>query len=269
MGAGITHVFLAAASPVTIVESGADAADLARERVAASVRKAEELGKLPDGVTANVLVADLRTTTSLDDLGHRARLVVEAVPEDVGLKQRMLVAAERALPDADLATNTSALPVAEIADALDRPERLVGMHFFNPVPASALVEVVRHDRVDDAVVARTQARVERLGLTPVTVRDSPGFATSRLGVAVGLEAIRMLEDGVASAEDIDTAMRLGYRWPIGPLRLTDLVGLDVRLAVAEHLTRTLGPRFTPPQLLRDMVARGELGKKSGRGFHAW
>jgi 3-hydroxybutyryl-CoA dehydrogenase len=140
---------------------------------------------------------------------------------------------------------------------------------FNPVPASALVEVVRHDGLAEDVLARALARVERLGLTPVTVRDAPGFASSRLGVAVGLEAIRMLEDGVATAEDIDTAMRLGYRWPMGPLRLTDLVGLDVRLSIAEYLADRLGPRFEPPQLLRSMVAEGKLGRKTGAGFYTW
>lgn len=269
MGAGIAHVFLAASSPVVVVEVDDDAAAAARERVAASVRKAEERGKLPDGVTANVLLADLRTTTSIDDAGRRARLVVEAVPEDLALKRTVLAAAEAALPDADLATNTSSLSVSEIAAGLRRPERCCGMHFFNPVPASALVEVVRHDRVADDVLERTLARVTRLGLTPVTVHDAPGFATSRLGVAVGLEAIRMLEDGVASAADVDDAMRLGYRWPMGPLRLTDLVGLDVRLAVAEYLNDRLGPRFAPPQLLRDKVAAGELGKKTGQGFYTW
>ncbi|MQA05039.1 MAG: 3-hydroxybutyryl-CoA dehydrogenase [Streptosporangiales bacterium] len=269
MGAGIAHVFLAAASPVVIVESDADAAAAARERVAASARKAEERGKLPPRVTANVLLADLRTTDSVTDIGNRAKLVVEAVPEDLALKQRMLAAAEGAVPDADLASNTSSLSVTDLAAALQRPERFCGMHFFNPVPASALVEVVTHEGAADDTVTRALDRVRRLGLTPVTVHDAPGFASSRLGVAVGLEAIRMLADGVASAEDIDQAMRLGYRWPIGPLHLTDLVGLDVRLAIAEYLQERLGARFEPPQLLRDKVAAGELGKKSGQGFYTW
>jgi 3-hydroxybutyryl-CoA dehydrogenase len=143
------------------------------------------------------------------------------------------------------------------------------MHFFNPVPASLLVELIRHDATTDAVMERAQAWIAALGKESILVRDTPGFATSRLGVAVGLEAIRMLEEGVGSAEDIDTAMRLGYRWPMGPLRLTDLVGLDVRLGIAEHLSATLGERFRPPRLLRDKVAAGELGAKSGKGFFDW
>jgi 3-hydroxybutyryl-CoA dehydrogenase len=143
------------------------------------------------------------------------------------------------------------------------------MHFFNPVPASSLVEVVRAPGTDDAVVDAVLAWVTALGKSSVLVNDSPGFATSRLGVGLGLEAIRMLEEGVADAESIDRAMELGYRHPMGPLRSSDLVGLDVRLAIAEHLHKTLGDRFAPPQLLRDKVARGELGRKTGQGFYTW
>ena len=154
-------------------------------------------------------------------------------------------------------------------DALRRPSRLVGMHFFNPVPASSLVEIVVGPRTDDGVRDAARAWAAGLGKTPIVVRDSPGFASSRLGVLLGLEAIRMLEEGVADAAAIDTAMELGYRHPVGPLRSTDLVGLDVRLAIAEHLRRELGERFEPPRLLRDKVARGELGRKSGRGFYRW
>jgi 3-hydroxybutyryl-CoA dehydrogenase len=156
-----------------------------------------------------------------------------------------------------------------LATCLERPARFVGMHFFNPVPASQLVELVRGSATDAAAVAVAVAAAARIGKETIEVRDAPGFASSRLGVAIGLEAIRMLEDGVASADDIDRAMVLGYRYPMGPLRLTDLVGLDVRLAIAEYLHATLGPRFAPPALLRDKVARGELGKKSGRGFFEW
>jgi len=174
-----------------------------------------------------------------------------------------------AAPGAVLASNTSSLSIATLARALRAPERLCGMHFFNPVPASALVELVRHPGTSDATLLRARQWAGTLGLESIVVQDVPGFATSRLGVAVGLEAIRMLEEGVASAADIDTAMRLGYRWPMGPLRLTDLVGLDVRLAIAEYLAGTLGPRFTPPDLLRQKVAAGELGKKTGSGFYTW
>jgi len=171
--------------------------------------------------------------------------------------------------DAVLATNTSALSVGALAAGLSRPQRFCGMHFFNPVPASALVELVHHEGTDGDVLQQVRDWVGVLGKEAIVVADAPGFATSRLGVAVGLEAIRMVQDGVASAEDIDTGMRLGYRWPMGPLRLTDLVGLDVRLGIAEHLAATLGPRFEPPALLREMVERGDLGQKSGRGFYDW
>jgi 3-hydroxybutyryl-CoA dehydrogenase len=190
------------------------------------------------------------------------------VPEDVELKRRVLSEAASACPQAVLASNTSSLSISDLAEGLPG-ERVLGMHFFNPVPVQKLVELVHHDGVTGDVVANVRAWAEALGKTVIEVRDSPGFATSRLGVAVGMEAIRMLEEGVATAEDIDTGMRLGYGWPMGPLRLTDLVGLDVRLAIAEHLASELGARFEPPRLLRDKVARGELGRKTGRGFFDW
>jgi 3-hydroxybutyryl-CoA dehydrogenase len=217
-------------------------------------------------------VAEVLTRLSLVDsaaaLSAGTGLVVEAVPERADLKIAVLTAAETALgPDAVLATNTSSLSVTELAAALQRPARFLGLHFFNPVPASKLVEVVVAPDTSDDVVQASRGWVRALGKTDVVVRDSPGFASSRLGVLLGLEAIRMLEEGVADAEAIDTAMELGYRHPMGPLRSTDLVGLDVRLAIAEYLHRTLGERFAPPQLLRDKVAAGELGRKTGRGFH--
>jgi 3-hydroxybutyryl-CoA dehydrogenase len=172
--------------------------------------------------------------------------------------------------DAILATNTSSLSIARIAGATHRPEQVLGMHFFNPVPVMPLLEIVRATRTSDATVATAIEVGKRMGKEPIVVRDSPGFATSRLGVLLGLEAIRMLEAGVASAEDIDKAMTLGYRHPMGPLRLTDLIGLDVRLAIAEHLHRELdSDAFRPPELMRRMVAEGALGKKSGRGFYRW
>jgi 3-hydroxybutyryl-CoA dehydrogenase len=149
------------------------------------------------------------------------------------------------------------------------PERVIGLHFFNPVPASKLVEVVLGGRTSAGLRARAEVWVREWGKTPVTVKNSPGFASSRLGVAIGLEAIRMLEEGVATAEDIDAAMTLGYGFPMGPLRLTDLVGIDVRLGIARYLEGELGPRFTPPRLMVDMVERGELGRKGGRGFYDW
>jgi 3-hydroxybutyryl-CoA dehydrogenase len=210
----------------------------------------------------------LSICNSVPEVPFDAELIIEAVPEDIRLKAEILRAAEAGSgPDALLATNTSSLPVSELAAALDRPGRFLGMHFFNPVPASRLVEVVVARETTAEAVATARDWVHRLGKTEIVVKDSPGFASSRLGVLLGLEAIRMLEENVADAAAIDTAMELGYRHPMGPLRSTDLVGLDVRLAIAEYLHRTLGERFDPPQLLRDKVAAGELGRKTGRGFY--
>jgi 3-hydroxybutyryl-CoA dehydrogenase len=266
MGAGIAHVFLAAGARVEVVEAGDEAAEAARGRVRDGLEEAARRGKLTG--TVDDVLARLSLVDSPAELAAGTGLVVEAVPERADLKVAVLTAAETALgPDAVLATNTSSLSVTELAAALQRPARFLGMHFFNPVPASKLVEVVVAPETVDDVVESTRGWVRALGKTDVVVKDSPGFASSRLGVLLGLEAIRMLEEGVADAEAIDAAMELGYRHPMGPLRSTDLVGLDVRLAIAEYLAGTLGERFTPPQLLRDKVAAGELGRKTGRGFH--
>ncbi|RJK95998.1 3-hydroxyacyl-CoA dehydrogenase family protein [Vallicoccus soli] len=267
MGSGIAHALLLAGSHVVVAESDEARAAAARERVADAVGASERRGTLPEPVDA--VLARLTTGTGAAALAG-CGLVVEAVPEDPALKAQVLAALDAVLADdAVLATNTSSLGVGELAAAL-RPDRaFLGLHFFNPVPASALVEVVAGPGTGDALVERARGWVEALGKTAVVVRDAPGFASSRLGLALGLEAVRMVEEGVASPEDIDAAMVLGYRHPVGPLRLTDLVGLDVRLGIAEHLERTLGPRFAPPALLRDKVARGELGRKTGRGFYEW
>jgi 3-hydroxybutyryl-CoA dehydrogenase len=260
MGAGIAHAFLVSGAGVVVVETDTDAVAAARDRVAASLAKAAQRG-----ITAS---GELRVTTDAADLAG-AGLVVEAVPELPDLKAQVLATIERSAPDAVIATNTSSLSVDGLAAGLTDPQRFVGLHFFNPVPASDLVEIVVGKATAPDLVAQAQQWVADLGKTAITVTDSPGFASSRLGVAIALEAMRMLEEGVASAEDIDTAMTLGYRHPVGPLRTTDLVGLDVRLAIAEHLERELGPRFAPPQVLRDKVAAGELGRKTGRGFYDW
>jgi 3-hydroxybutyryl-CoA dehydrogenase len=266
MGAGIAHVFLGAGSQVVVVESSEEAADSARTRVADSLAKAAQRGTL--AVEQEAALAAYRTTTDPDDLAE-VTLVVEAVPEDVDLKRRVFARVEASAPRAVLATNTSSLSIDAIADALHDPSRLIGLHFFNPVPVSDLVEVVVGRRTDPVLVGAARAWAQALGKTGITVHDAPGFASSRLGVAIALEAMRMVEEGVASVEDIDTAMTLGYRHPVGPLRTTDIVGLDVRLAIAEHLAREIGPRFEPPLILRDKVAAGELGRKSGKGFYDW
>jgi 3-hydroxybutyryl-CoA dehydrogenase len=193
------------------------------------------------------------------------------VPESLELKQRIFARLGLAAPpEALLASNTSSISIGKIAEAAPHPERVVGMHFFNPVHVMPLLEVVRGPLTSDDAVARAVAAGRRMGKEPIVVRDTPGFASSRLGLVLGLEAMRMVEQGVASAEDIDRAMTLGYRHPMGPLRLTDHVGLDVRLAIAEYLHAELGSAaFRPPEILKRMVAEGRLGKKVGRGFYDW
>jgi 3-hydroxybutyryl-CoA dehydrogenase len=199
-----------------------------------------------------------------------ADLVVEAVPEDVDLKQSVFEdVAAAAPPDAILATNTSSLSVTEIISTLDDPGRALGLHFFNPVHIMGLVEVIDAEQTDEATLDRVINFVESLDKSPITIRDSAGFASSRLGVALGAEAVRMLETGVAGPRDIDKAMELGYNHPMGPIELTDVVGLDVRLDVLEYLHEELGERFRPPQALRQKVRAGKLGKKTGEGFYIW
>ncbi|MER6512913.1 3-hydroxyacyl-CoA dehydrogenase family protein [Nonomuraea sp. NPDC001636] len=266
MGAGIAQVFAVAGAAVCVVETGDVTA--ARLRLADGLAKAAERGKLPHA--PELVLGRVRVVDDVAGLPPSAELVVEAVPEEPALKADVLARAERAVGDQTvLASNTSSLSIAELGAALQRPSRFLGTHFFNPVPASKLVEVVTAPETAADVVERVRAWVRGLDKTDVVVRDSPGFATSRLGVLLGLEAIRMLEEGVADAEAIDHAMELGYRHPMGPLRSTDLVGLDVRLAIAEYLHAKLGDRFAPPQLLRDKVADGHLGRKTGQGFHHW
>ncbi|WP_394553589.1 3-hydroxyacyl-CoA dehydrogenase family protein [Agromyces sp. MMS24-JH15] len=267
MGAGIAHAFVLAGSHVVVVERDPAAAAAAEERIAAVLeRSVERDASLPPLAELRARVA---TGTDLAAFADRD-LVVEAVPEDRDLKADALRRAEAAMPASGvLATNTSSISIDDLAAHLDRPNRFLGLHFFNPVPASDLVEVVIGHATDAELEASARAWVAALGKVSVVVRDAPGFASSRLGVALALEAIRMLEEGVASADDIDAAMRLGYRHPVGPLRTTDLVGLDVRLGIAEELHAKLGDRFTPPALLRRLVADGHLGRKTGRGFYEW
>ena len=267
MGTGIAHVLLATNVSVTLVESDAVSLDRARQRLRESLDAASARGKL--SASADALIERLAGSCAVADL-RGADLVIEAVPESVSLKRRVLAAIEDAVAaHTVVATNTSSLSVDELAAEMRHPDRLVGMHFFNPVPASALVEVVRGPRTGPQAVRTAHAVATTLGKESIEVADVPGFATSRLGVLLGLEAIRMVEERVASPEDIDKAMVLGYRHPMGPLRLTDLVGLDVRLGIAEYLHGKLGERFAPPRLLRAKVDRGELGKKTGQGFYRW
>ncbi|HKD10837.1 MAG TPA: 3-hydroxyacyl-CoA dehydrogenase family protein, partial [Thermoanaerobaculia bacterium] len=196
--------------------------------------------------------------------------VLEAVPEDLEMKRSLFSALDALAPEKTvLASNTSSLSISTIAASTRRPGLVVGIHFFNPVASMPLVEIVSGAETSAATRTRAAGLVDALGKQAIRVKDSPGFATSRLGVALGLEAIRMVEEGVASPGDIDRAMELGYGHRMGPLKTSDLVGLDVRLAIAETLTREVGARFTPPALLRRMVAEGKSGKKTGLGFYRW
>ncbi|MCX4387426.1 3-hydroxyacyl-CoA dehydrogenase family protein [Micromonospora peucetia] len=267
MGLGIAYVAAGAGHAVELVE-------VDRERGAAAV---ERLGELWDRAVARGKLSADRAATNRGQVTLRAGLaevaeepavVVEAVPERPDLKRAVLREAETLRP-ALLGSNTSSIPIATLAEGLARPERFLGLHFFNPVWAMALLEVVVGPATAEGTTAEAVTLAGRLGKDPVVVRDMPGFATSRLGVTLGLEAIRMVADGVASPADIDKAMVLGYRHPVGPLELTDLVGLDVRLDIARTLQAAYGDRFAPPPLLEEMVAAGRLGKKSGQGFYRW
>lgn len=269
MGHGIAHACAVVGLDVRLYDAVAGVARAGVERIAKNLAKGVELGKLSPA-DRDAALGRVRACEDLAAACTDVDCAIEAVPERIELKRELFATVDRAAPErALLATNTSSLPVAEIAAGLRAPGRLVGMHFFNPAHVMKLVEVVRHRGSDEPAVALAVALAERLGKTPIVVADSPGFASSRLGLVIGLEAMRMVEQGVASPTAIDTAMKLGYGHPMGPLELTDLVGLDVRLGIAEHLARTLGAAFAPPQLLRDKVAAGHLGKKSGEGFYRW
>lgn len=261
MGAGIAHSFLAAGAHVTVVDINEDATAAARERIARDTE-----GSIKRGAAGTVNEWLSRLNTSTDHAAFTGLpLVVEAVPESMELKASSFAKIAEVAPGAVIATNTSSLSVSDLA--LTVGNDVIGLHFFNPVPASKLVEIVVADSTPAPLVEQARTWVSGLGKTPIVVADAPGFASSRLGVAIALEAIRMVEEGVASPQDIDNAMVLGYKFPVGPLALTDIVGLDVRLGIAEYLESTLGERFAPPQLMRDMVARGELGRKAGKGFY--
>jgi 3-hydroxybutyryl-CoA dehydrogenase len=264
MGAGVAHSLVTSGATVFLVERDELAASHARERVLSSLARHD--------TSFNPAQAPVHVTVGLPacgEMGGEPNLVLETVPEHPALKQEVIAAAEETYPGVVIATNTSSLSIDKMAGALREPGRLVGMHFFNPVPASRLIEIVVGARTSATSVAAAREWSKFLGKEAIEVRDSPGFATSRLGLAIGLEAIRMVEENVASVADIDRGMTLGYKLPVGPLELTDRVGLDVRLAIAEHLSETLGERFRPPELLRHMVAEGQLGRKSGRGFYHW
>jgi 3-hydroxybutyryl-CoA dehydrogenase len=267
MGAGIAQSLLQAGNRVTLIEVDDRAARQAHDRVRAGLRRHYRKAANPEKAVASDLAALTVTADYLSD--GSVGLVIEAVPELSDVKSAVLGRASRCWTGAVIATNTSSLSLTKLADAVYRPERFVGTHFFNPVHSSAMVEIVVAPVTSPAAAQAARDLVALLGKETIEVRDVPGFATSRLGLALGLEAIRMVEEGVASVQDIDKGMRLGYRFPMGPLELTDLVGLDVRLSVAEYLARSLGSRFEPPALLREKVGRGELGSKTGQGCYTW
>lgn len=269
MGSGIAQVAARAGYDTRLFDVAEGAAQKALTRIADSLARAVEKGRCSAEEREQAL-GRLAIERDLDAAAAFADLVVEAAPEDLELKRELFAKLSKAArPEAILATNTSSLPITAIASAATKPDRVIGLHFFNPVPAMKLLEIVQGERTHPMVVTAARAVGARLGKEVVVVRDAPGFATSRLGIALAMEAIRMLEEGVASAEAIDRAIELGYGHPMGPLKLTDQVGLDVRLAIAEHLTSELGERFRPPQLLRRLVRAGKLGKKSGEGFYKY
>jgi 3-hydroxybutyryl-CoA dehydrogenase len=268
MGHGIAQVSAMAGHDVWmrdvergIVEDGLDA-------IESNLDGGVERGKVtPD--EAEAALGRVAGTTDLEEAVAGADLVVEAVPEEMALKQETVAEVEAHADEAVVATNTSSLSVTEIASALDRPGRAVGLHFFNPVHIMALVEVVVAEQTDEETLACAHEFVEDVGKTAVEVADAPGFASSRLGVALGVEAMRMVEEGVAAPGDIDAAMELGYNHPMGPIELGDVVGLDVRLDILEYLREELGERFRPPQVLKRKVRAGKLGRKTGEGFYIW
>jgi 3-hydroxybutyryl-CoA dehydrogenase len=269
MGQGIAQVAAQSGHTTRLFDAAPGRAEGAVKGIGAQLERLLAKGKL-SADERHQAMSRLSAATDARDACAGADLVIEAVPEDLALKLEVLRPVLDVLGvHALIGTNTSSLSITELGARLGVPERTVGLHFFNPPPVMELVEVVRGLGTSDATVTRAVEFARGLGKTPIVVRDVPGFATSRLGVILGAEAMRMLEMGVASAEDIDRGMELGYRHPMGPLKLTDLVGLDVRLAILDHLTKEIGDQFRPPAILRSMVRAGKLGKKTGEGFYRW
>lgn len=270
MGHGIAQAAAVAGYQTALTDNDPDTLSPALDRIARNLEGGIKRGKITEALAAK---ARERITTHADvaSAARDADLVIEAIVEDLDVKRDLFRRLDEVCaPEAVLASNTSSLSISAIAQATSRTNRVLGMHFFNPVHIMKLVELVRHEGTDDDALGRAREAAERMGKEPIVVIDSPGFASSRLGVVLGLEAMRMVEQGVASPQDIDKALELGYGHPMGPLRVSDLVGLDVRLAVAEYLHRELKtPHYEPPALLRDKVAAGDLGKKTGKGFYEW
>jgi 3-hydroxybutyryl-CoA dehydrogenase len=269
MGHGIAQVAALAGYRVVMRDVSLEAVAKGVAAIERNLDKGIQRAKLTEAERDNALQR-IRGTTQMSEAA-RADLVVEAVPEILALKQDLLRELETLRPEPFIfATNTSSLSIEEIAQASRQPAHVIGMHFFNPVHIMKLLELVVGPETGETTLAAAREVARRLKKEAITVKDAPGFASSRLGIALGMEAIRMVEQQVASPADIDKAMELGYNHPMGPLRLTDLVGLDVRLKIAEYLHQTLNAEaFRPPELLRRMVSEGKLGKKTGQGFYSW
>lgn len=270
MGQGIAHISALAGFNTRLYDKEKSTLEAAIAAVEQTLSKGVELGKITNADRARTLER-LTPAMTVEHGVEDAGLVIEAIPEDINLKKDLFRQVADSVPEETvLASNTSSLSITEIASGIPSPDRVVGMHFFNPPHIIKLLEVIRGEKSASEIVDWVCEIGRQMDREVVLISDSPGFASSRLGIVLGLEAIRMLEQGVASAADIDAAMVHGYRHPIGPLRLTDLVGLDVRLAIAQYLHEKLGSsQFEPPKLLQEMVRDGLLGKKSGKGFYCW
>lgn len=267
MGVGIAYVFAVAGWQVHVVEPSDSRHLLMRQTLQDAAAGGLKRGKL-SAAQAEQASEGVQRLASVEDLPRFLDLVIESVPERLDLKHQVLSAVALRQPRL-IASNTSALSINELAKSVTDPGQFLGMHFFNPVWSLPMVELIRGDQTSEAALVMAREFAQSTGKTTITVRDVPGFATSRLDLIASLEAMRMLEDGVASAEDIDHALVTAYRHPMGPLRLSDIVGLDVRLDIARHLSQALGPRYAPPRILEEMVAKGHLGQKTGQGFFKW
>jgi len=270
MGHGIAQVCAQAGMDVCLYDLKWDWVDGGLKRIQSNLDKGIARGKVTEEQRTETL-SRLTGTIDLDEAADDADLLIEAIPEQLSLKHQLFSAIEpHAKSEAIYASNTSSISIGEIASVLKDPTRVIGTHFFNPVHIMKLLELICHSSTAPEVLETIKGFGARIGKECIVVRDIPGFATSRLGVALGMEAIRMFEQGVASAEDIDKAMVLGYRHPVGPLKLSDMVGLDVRMNIGQYLAQQLNnPAFEPPELMKQMVSEGKLGKKSGEGFYVW
>jgi len=269
MGHGIAQVAAMAGMTVRLFDVKTDLLSAGTDRIARNLEKGVAKGKVTEQQRDQTL-GRISGSTDLSDAAQDIDLAIEAAPESLELKSGILSTIHQAAPPhAILGSNTSSLSLTALAAGSGRPDKTIGLHFFNPVHIMKLLEIVVAEQTSDETLGACRGFAETIGKTSIEVKDSPGFATSRLGLVLGLEAMRMLESGVASADDIDTAMELGYAHPMGPLKLTDLVGLDVRLAIADHLASEVGDQFRAPPILRRLVRAGKLGKKAGQGFYTW